>query len=105
PMRLRGNGLVDQAEQFGIERLEDIGKQVTARLRESAGGHHATQAGSPFQQSKESIKFNLYCTTYAGKQEGDQVGEGQIALASEILRFTPSSFEESCALNKGSKLR
>lgn len=38
PERLSRNTLVDQAEQFGVERIEDIGKQVAARLRESAGG-------------------------------------------------------------------
>jgi hypothetical protein len=73
---------------------------VTARLRESTGGHHATQAGAPFQQSKEGIQLNLYCATHAGKQEGDEFGESQIALASEILRVTPSRFEESGALDK-----
>ena len=40
-----------------------------------------------------------------GEQKGDQRRKGQIALASEILRFTPSSFEESYALNKLGKPR
>jgi hypothetical protein len=77
---------------------------MAARLRESAGGHHATQAGSPFQQSKKGIQLNLYCATYAGEQEGDQVGERQIAVASEMSWVTPSRFEKYCALNKCGKL-
>lgn len=105
PERLSGNGLVDQAEQLGIERLEDIGKQMAARLRESTGGHYATQAGSLRQQGKEGIKLNLHRAPYTGEKKGNEVGEGQSAVASEILRFTPSSFEESCALNKGGEPR
>lgn len=100
PERLSDNDLVDQAQQFGIERIEGIGKQVAARLRESAGGDHATQAGSPFQQCKKGIKLNLYCATHAGKQEGNEFGESQIALASEMPRGTPSRIKESGALNK-----
>ena len=104
PERLSRNDLVHQTKQFGIERIEDIGKQMAARLRESTGGDHATQAGSPRQQGKKGIKFDLNRTPYAGKQEGDQVGKGQIALASEMLRLTPSRFEESGTLNKGCEL-
>lgn len=37
----------------------------------------------------------------AGKQEGDQVGEGQIALASEVPRLTTRSVTKSGALKEG----
>jgi len=85
PKRLSGNVLVDQTQQFIIERIQDIGPKAAARLRESAGGDHATQAGSPLQQGKESIRLGLHCPTDAGEQKSDQAEEGQIAVASEIL--------------------
>lgn len=101
PERLRGNALIDQTQQFRIERLEDMGKKAAARLRESAGGNLAAQPGSPAQQGKERIQFNLYGSPDAGEQEGDQTGEGQVALASEMPRVTAGSFEKSGALNEG----
>lgn len=104
PKRLSGNVFVDQAQQFSIERIEDIGNQAAARLRESAGGHHATQAGSPLQQGKERIQLNLHRSPDAGEQEGDQTREGQIAVAGEMSRVPASRFQECGALDKGSEL-
>lgn len=104
PKRLSGNALVDQAQQFIVERIEDIGKEAAARLRESAGGDHARQAGSPVQQGKEGIQLDLHRPADTREQEGDQFGEGQVAVASEMPRVPASRLKESGALDKGSEL-
>jgi hypothetical protein len=105
PKRLSGNALVDQAQQFIVERIEDIGKEPAARFRESAGGDHATQAGSPVQQGKEGIQLDLHRPADTGEQEDDQIGEGQIAVTSEMPRVPASRFQETGAMDKGREPR
>ena len=56
-----------------------------------------------FKALRASLDFARVLAHYHvdGKQKGDELGESQIALASEILRLTPSRIKESGALNKG----
>ncbi len=92
-----GNDFIDPAPQFRIERVENRGKKMTARFRESTGDDHATKAGSPSQQGKERLQSGLYRTLYAGAQESNQIGQGQVTPASEIPRVAARRFEEKSA--------
>ncbi len=95
--------LINQAQQFVIEGVEEIRPQMASSLREGAGRDLPTQAGSACQQGKERIEFRLHRTTDSGEQKGDQVWKGQITLASEIPWVAARGFEKRGALNIGSE--
>ena len=83
PEWLLRNDFIDQAQQFRIEWIEEIGKQMTACFGESTGRNHPAQASSSGKQGKERIKLGLNCAPNTGEQEGDQIRERQLTVSGE----------------------
>jgi hypothetical protein len=104
PKWLLRDTFIHQAQQLPIERIKDIRKYMTARLRKGTGGDHSGQTGASRQQSEESVKFCLHRTPDAGEQESNQMGEAQITLAREIPALTACDLKKVAAVDVGSEL-
>jgi hypothetical protein len=106
PERLRGNTLVDQAQQF----IELSGSKTWANrrlraFRKALAVITRHKRVRRCQQGKEAIQARLHGTPDAREQKCDQIREGQITLASEIPVLTASRFQETGAMDKGREPR
>ncbi|MGB4911222.1 MAG: hypothetical protein WBO95_03645 [Candidatus Dechloromonas phosphoritropha] len=99
PVRLLRNDLIDQTQQFRIERIEGIGEQMATCLREGTGRDHPTQTGSSGKQGKEGIELSLNCATNTGGQECDQIREGQLTVSGEKPGVTSGGAKEISTMN------
>ena len=99
PVRLLRNDLIDQTQQFRIERIEGIGDQMATRLREGTGRDHPTQTGSSGKQGKEGIELSLNCAANTGEQECDQIREWQLTVSGEKPRLASDGGKEISTVN------